>query len=322
MQERVDRTELSPVSFLRRSAYVFPDKTAIVHGGHRYSYREFEQRVNCLASSLRMAGLRKDDRVAFLCPNIPAVLEAHFAVPAAGGILVTINTRLSSEEIGYILRHSGSRFLFVDSEREALVTPLDTSGIRVVRVADTGTPGDPYEDFLAAGSPEPIESWLEDEEETLSINYTSGTTGRPKGVMYSHRGAYLNTLANVITTGLTFESVYLWVLPMFHCNGWCFTWAVAAVAGTNVCLRRVDPGQVWELFASEGITHYCGTPTVHISLVNHPKARRLTRPVTVTNGGAPPSPTLLAQLKELNFRPAPVYGLTETYGPLTLSEWQ
>ncbi|HET6776754.1 MAG TPA: acyl--CoA ligase family protein, partial [Actinomycetota bacterium] len=322
MPEQVYRTELSPVSFLRRSADVLPDKTAVVHGERRYSYREFEARVHRLASWLRTAGLRKHDRVAFLCPNVPAMLEAHFAVPAAGGILVTINTRLNSEEIGYILRHSSSGFLFVDGELEPLVKPLDTSGIRVVRVADTGMPDDPYEDLLAAGSPAPVESWLTDEDETISINYTSGTTGRPKGVMYSHRGAYLNTLADVIITGLSFESVYLWSLPMFHCNGWCFTWAVAAAAGTSVCLRRVDPGRMWDVFESEGVTHYCGTPTVHIGLVNHPKARRLARPVTVTNGGAPPSPTLLAQLRQLNFRPVPVYGLTETYGPLTLSEWQ
>src|SRR5207253_10736450 len=162
--------------------------------------------------------------------------------------------RLSPEEIGCIRGHSGSRFLFVDAELLPVVKPLDLTALTVVRVDDTGQPGDPYEDFLAGGSPEPVESWLEDEEETISINYTSGTTGRPKGVMYTHRGAYLNALGEVIEAGLTRDSVYLWTLPMFHCNGWCFTWANAAISATQVCLRKVEPARVWELFASDGVT--------------------------------------------------------------------
>jgi fatty-acyl-CoA synthase len=194
-----------------------------------------EERVNRLASALRRAGLAKHDRVAFLCPNIPALLEAHFAVPAAGGILVAVNTRLGSKEVAYILSHSGARFLFVDGELEPVLAPVDTSRIDVVRVDDSGEPTDPYEVFLAGGSPEPVESWLEDEEEAISINYTSGTTGRPKGVVYTHRGAYLNALGEVIETGLGYDSRYLWTLPMSHCNGWCFTWAVTAVAGRHVC---------------------------------------------------------------------------------------
>jgi fatty-acyl-CoA synthase len=320
-QDQIYRTELTPISFLRRSAYLFPDKLAIVHGNRRYSYRQFEARVNRLAAGLRAAGLERHDRVAFLCPNIPPLLEAHFAVPAAGGVLVAINTRLSSDEIGYIIQHAGARFLFVDSELAHLVEPLDISAIQVVRVDDTGAPGDPYEDFLAAGSPEPLESWLEDEEETISINYTSGTTGRPKGVMYTHRGAYLNALAQVAETEMNGDSVYLWTLPMFHCNGWCFPWAVAAVAGANICLRKVEPARVWELFDAEGVTHYCGAPTVQIGLVSHPQAHRCERPVTVLVAGAPPSPTLLGQLRALNFRPIHVYGLTETYGPITICAW-
>ena len=319
--ERVYRTELTPVSFLRRSAYIFPNKVAVVHGDRRYSYRQLEERVDRLANGLRGAGLGAGDRVAFLCPNIPPLLEAHFAVPAAGGILVAINTRLSMGEIDYILRHAGARFLFVDAELEGLVAPLDLGGLTVVRIDDTGAPGDPYEDFLAAAVPEQLAGTLADEEETISINYTSGTTGRPKGVMYSHRGAYLNALGEVIETGMGFGSVYLWTLPMFHCNGWCFPWAVTAVAGTHVCLRKVDPGIIWELFDREGITHYNGAPTVQIGLMNHPSAHRLDRPVTVTIAGAPPSPTLLGALKGLNFRPIHVYGLTETYGPITVCEW-
>jgi fatty-acyl-CoA synthase len=318
---KVYRTELTPVSFLERSAYVFPDKVAVVHGTRRYTYTQLAERVNRLASALRAAGMGKHDRVAFICPNIPAMLEAHYGVPAGGGVLVAVNIRLSSDEIGYILKHSGSKFLFVDAEFESAVKPLDLSGLRVIRVDDTGMPGDPYEDFLAAGSPEPVESWLDDEEETIAINYTSGTTGRPKGVMYSHRGAWVNAVGEVLEAGMGFDTRYLWTLPMFHCNGWCFTWGVTTVGGTHICLRRVEPTRIWELLESEGVTHYNGAPTVQIGVVNHPKARRLDRPVTVTVAGAPPSPTLLGKLKELNFRPVHVYGLTETYGPHTVCEW-
>jgi fatty-acyl-CoA synthase len=265
--------------------------------------------------------MQKHDRVAFICPNIPPMLEAHYGVPAAGGILVAINIRLSSEEIGYILRHSGSRFLFVDAEFEGLVKPLDLGDMKVVRVDDTGAPGDPYEDFLAGGSPEPVASWLESEDETISINYTSGTTGRPKGVMYSHRGSWINAIGEITETALSFDAKYLWTLPMFHCNGWCFTWGVTAVGGTHVCLRRVESGRIWEMIDREGITHYNGAPTVQIGVVNDPKAHKLARPVTVTVAGAPPSPTLLGKLKDLGFKPVHVYGLTETYGPHTVCAW-
>jgi fatty-acyl-CoA synthase len=321
METKVYRTELTPVSFLERSALVFPDKTAIVHENRKYTYREFAERVYRLASALRNAGMQKHDRVAFLCPNTPAMLDAHFGVPAAGGILVAINTRLNSQEVAFILEHSGVKYLFVDAELYPTVQPINLEGLQIVRIDDTGNADDPYEEFLASGSPEPVTSWLEDEEETISINYTSGTTGNPKGVMYTYRGAYLNALGEVIETGMNSSSVYLWTLPMFHCNGWCFTWAVTAVGGTNVCLRKIDPAQVWDLFESEGVTHYNGAPTVQIFLVNHPKAHRLAKQVTVTVAGAPPSPTLLGQLKALNIRPIHVYGLTETYGPYTVCEW-
>jgi fatty-acyl-CoA synthase len=321
MTEKVYRTELTPVSFLQRSVLIFPEKVAIVHGERRYTYRQFGERVNRLASALRLVGMQKHDRVAFLCQNIPAMLEAHFGVPAAGGILVAINTRLSTPEIEYILQHSGAKFLFVDYELEPLIRPLNLEGIQVVRIDDSAQPDDPYEAFLAQGSPEDVVSWLEDEEETISINYTSGTTGRPKGVMYTYRGGYLNALGEVIETGMSSNSVYLWTLPMFHCNGWCFPWAVTAVGATHVCLRKLDPGTVWDLFEQEGVTHYNGAPTVHIFLVNHPKAHRMEREITVTVAGAPPSPTLLGRMRELNLRPVHVYGLTETYGPYTVNEW-
>jgi fatty-acyl-CoA synthase len=299
----------------------------VVHGERRYSYRQLEDRVDRLVRALHAAGLEPGDRVAFLSPNTPAMLEAHYGVPAAGGVLVAINTRLNSEEVGYILGHSGARFLFVDAELAPVIEPLDLSGFTVVRIDDTGAPGDPYEDHLAVAGARPAtdplpEGWLDDEEATISINYTSGTTGRPKGVMYTHRGAYLNALGEVITTSMGFDTVYLWTLPMFHCNGWCFTWAVTAVAGRHVCLRKVDPARIWELLEGEGVTHFNGAPTVHIGVANDPAARRLERPVTITVAGAPPSPTLLGQLGELNFRTVHVYGLTETYGPYTVCDWQ
>jgi len=323
MENKVYRTELNPVSFLRRSAYVYPDRVAISHGARRISYRQMEERVDRFAAQLRAERLSKGDRVAVLLPNIPAMAEAHFAVPAAGGVLVTLNTRLSAFELQTILAHCGATVLLVDDELWPSVASLDLAGMRIVHVADTGAADDPYEAWLA-GAPwtGPVESWLEDEEETISINYTSGTTGQPKGVMYTYRGAALNALANVIETHLTAESTYLWTLPMFHCNGWCYPWSLAAVGARAVCLRRVDFGRIWELFESESISHYCGAPTVQIGIVGHPKARRLERPITIGVAAAPPSPTLLAQMVALNLQPTHVYGLTETYGPTTVREPQ
>ncbi len=325
LSEKVYRSELTPVSFLRRSAYMFPEKIAVVYGERRYSYAELEERVNRLASRLRDSGLGKGDRVAFLCPNTPPMLEGHFAMPAAGLVLVAINTRLGRDEVTYIVEHSGAKMVFVDAELERLLDDVDEE-VQRVRIDDTGEEGDPYEDYLAGGSPEPVESVLEDEEETISINYTSGTTGRPKGVMYTHRGAYLSALGNAIEIGMGYETKYLWTLPMFHCNGWTYPWAVTAVAATHVCLRRVEPPRIWELFENEGITHYCAAPTVQIGIVNEDAAHPLQTPVTAAIAGAAPSPTLLGGLLGLNIRPMHIYGLTETYGPITTSgvhpEWE
>ena len=318
--ESVARVPLSPLTFLRRSADALADKGAVVNGQRRYDYRELYGRVNRLASALRAAGLARHDRVAVLSPNAPALLEAHFGVPAAGGVLVAINVRLGANEVEAILSHSGARFLFVDAELERLAPRR--RGLDAVRIDDTGQPGDPYEAFLATGAPAPAESWLEDEEEPISINYTSGTTGAPKGAVYSHRGAYLNALGDVIEAGLSYDSVYLWTLPMFHCNGWCFPWAVTAVAGRHVCLRSVDPERIWRLLDEEGVTHFCGAPTVLIGVVNHPDAHRLERRVSVPIGGAAPSPALVARMQELNLRPIHLYGLTETYGPSTVCVWR
>jgi fatty-acyl-CoA synthase len=314
----VFRSELNPVDFLYRAAYMYPDKVAVVHGKRRYTYRELAERSWRLANALRSAGLAKGDRVATLLFNSPAMLEAHFGVPAAGGILVAVNNRLSSTEIGYILQHSGARYLLADVTLEAQAGLAGLSGVTVIRCDDAGAPGDPYEDFLAGASPARPPSWLEHEEETISINYTSGTTGRPKGVQYTYRGAYLNALNEVIVAGLATDSAYLWTLPMFHCNGWCFPWAVTAVAARHLTMRAVDPDVIWELIDGEGVTHYNGAPTVHLMVLNHPRAHRLDRPVTAMVAAAPPSPTLLTRMSELNFRVVHVYGLTETYGPITV----
>ncbi len=317
MAGKVFRTELNPVHFLRRAAYVYPEKIAVVDGDHRDSYRSLADRSWRLANALRSAGLRKGDRVATLLLNSSPMLEAHFGVPAAGGILVAINNRLAGPEVEYILGHSGTRFLLVDAGLEPLVAPLALSGVTVIR-CDRGDGESQYEQFLTAASDEVPDSWLEDEEETISVNYTSGTTGQPKGVQYTYRGAYLNALSEVIVAGMSPESVYLWTLPMFHCNGWCFPWAVTAVAATHVALRAVDPGLIWQLIEEEGVTHYNGAPTVQLMIINHPKAHRLERQVTAMVAASPPSPTLLARMEDLNFRIVHVYGLTETYGPITV----
>jgi fatty-acyl-CoA synthase len=320
---KVFRTELNPVDFLSRAAYMYPEKVAIVDGERRYSYREFAERSWRLANALTSAGLRKGERVATLLFNSAPMLEAHFAVPAAGGVLVAINNRLSSAEVAYILQHSGARYLLLATELESLIAPpVELDGVTVIRCAEAGGAVDDYEQLLAHASPQMPASWLEDEEETISIDYTSGTTGRPKGVQYTYRGAYLNALNEVILAGMSADSVYLWTLPMFHCNGWCFPWAVTSVAARHVCLRSIDAGPVWDLIDAEGVTHFSGAPTVQLMIVNHAKAHRLERPVTVMVAAAPPSPTLFRRMSELNFHAVHVYGLTETYGPTTVSPEQ
>ena len=307
----VSRTELDPTSFLERSATIHPDRVAVVDGDLRRTYAELHERVRRLASALRSRGLDGHDRIAALLPNVPELLELHHAVPMAGAVLVAINVRLSAAEVGYILEHSGSRLLVVDPELEPLAAQAP-AGLEVVRL------GDEYEALLGSGDPAGVPSQLADEEEPIAIDYTSGTTGRPKGVVYTYRGAYLNALGEVIEAELGHQPVYLWTLPMFHCNGWCFPWAVTAAAGTHVCLRAVDPEAIWRLLREEGVTHYNGSPTVQSGLVHHPDARPLERPVTALVAAAPPSPTLLARMEELNIRVVHVYGLTETYGPHTV----
>jgi fatty-acyl-CoA synthase len=308
----VYREELTPINFLERSGTVHAERPAVIDGERRYNYREWRARSRRLASALRKEGLKKGDRVAFLAFNSEPLLLGHFGVPQAGGVIVAINTRLSVDEIAYILEHSGASLLFFSAELEGQLAKAP-SGLRRVNL------GTEFEDFLAAGSEDPVESWLEDEYEVLAIDYTSGTTGRPKGVMYHHRGAYLNALAMALDLRLDSRSKYLWTLPMFHCNGWTFTWGATAVGATNVCIPKIDPPEVWRLFKSGEATAFCAAPTVLIMLVNDPSAEKLENSVHLFTAGAPPSPTLIGQMAELNFELEHVYGLTETYGPFTIN---
>jgi fatty-acyl-CoA synthase len=310
----VHLTRLTPLAFLERSALAFPDRTAVVDGALRLTWVELRERVRLLAAALQAAGIERGDRVAVLAPNVLELLEAHFGVPRAGGVLVAVNTRLTGREIAAILRHSGSRLLLVHPSLASLVEEGAVERVLVLGSAE-------HEAFLqAAGGGEP-EDRLEDEDDTISVNYTSGTTGEPKGVMYTHRGAYLNALSEAFHARLDARSAYLWTLPMFHCNGWCFPWAVTAAGARHVCLERVDPPLVWRLLEQEDVTHLCGAPTVLVMLAADPAAHRLARPVHVTTAGAPPSPTIIARMHELGFEVAHVYGLTETYGPITICEW-
>src|SRR5438034_1105276 len=315
MNAGVSHSPLTPLAFLERTALVFPNRTAVVDHERRLTWADVRERVRRLAVALQASGIAPGDRVAFLAPNVHELLEAHFGVPRAGAALVAINTRLMPEEIAYILEHSGSRILVVHESLRHLV-----EDVPVERVLVCGEAGD-YEAFLeAAGDGEP-EDRLASEDDTISINYTSGTTGRPKGVMYTHRGATLNALAEVVHARLGPRSTYIWTLPMFHCNGWCFTWAVTAAGATHVCLPKVDPPPVWRLIDDDRVTHLNGAPTVLVMLCSDAAARQLERPVLVTTAGAPPPPAVIERTEELGFEINHVYGLTETYGPITICEW-
>ncbi|OFW26327.1 MAG: acyl-CoA synthetase [Acidobacteria bacterium RIFCSPLOWO2_02_FULL_59_13] len=337
MEERLNQSQpvsfsqLTPITFLERSAAVFADKTAVIYEGRQYSYAELRRRVHRLAGALRRAGVQPGDRVAYLAPNTPPLLEAHFAVPLTGAILVAINIRLHSQEIAYILNHAEAKLLVVDSELASLVASV-ASTLRSTRqfviVRDTqpeaALPGKDYEEFLAEGEDEFEDFRLEDENDVISVNYTSGTTGQPKGVMYTHRGAYLNALGVTELLEVQSDSRYLWVVPMFHCNGWCFTWGVTAMGATHVCLRKPDPEKMLQAIGASRVTHFCCAPTVLINLLHHPAAAgfRLEHPVRVAVGGAPPSPAMIRDASQWGIDVAQIYGLTETYGPFTVCEWR
>jgi fatty-acyl-CoA synthase len=332
MATDVDLTALTPLAFLRRSATVFRDKIAVVSPERRLTYGEFAGEVVRVAGALRTLGVAPGDRVAYLSPNLPAMLTGHFAVPLAGGVLVCVNTRLSPEEIRYILDHSGSSILVVHASLLESLRPIahQLTSVRHVIVAGAALdeyPAGAFETHQYGSLPVPLvkepPQWtVEDERSVIAINYTSGTTGRPKGVMYSHRGAYLNALGEVTHSRHTPDSVYLWTLPMFHCNGWCTTWGVTAIGGTHVCLPIVDGEEIWRLIDAEGVTHLNAAPTVLLTIMSSPAAHPLARPVTVTTAGAPPSPTTIGQLADLGFEVVHVYGLTETYGPYAVCEPQ
>ena len=302
---------LTPLRFLERSAQVWADRPAVVSGKETFTYAQHHERVRRLAGALRSLGVEPGDRVATLLPNVQAMLELHYAVPGVGAVLVPLNTRLTRDDYRYILEHSGARLVVVAPELQEQL-PDDAPQA----VVD----GDEYERLL--GEAEPVDLRRpDDERDLLSINYTSGTTGRPKGVMTTHRGAYLHSLGVIPEAGLTPRSSYLWTLPMFHCNGWAYTWAVTATGAKHVCLPTVEAEPIWRALTSEGVTHLCAAPTVLTTIVSAGEAEPLEEPVEVFVGGAPPAPALLEKAARLNLHVTHLYGLTETYGPIAVCAW-
>ena len=323
---------LTPLSFLKRTASVYPDRLAVVHGERRFTWRETERRCHALASALTGLGIGKGDTVAVFAPNVPAIFEAHFGVPMTGAVLNTINIRLDAETVAFILAHGEARVLLTDREFSPVIADALNRLEKRPYVVDIDDPaaiggeciGDTdYEGFLASGDPDFAWQPPGDEWDAISLNYTSGTTGDPKGVVYHHRGAYLNALGNQIAQAIPPHPVYLWTLPMFHCNGWCFPWTVTALAGTHVCLRRVEAEPVYRAIAEDGVTHFCGAPIVLNMLANAPAAekRPLPRRVEAMTAGAPPPATVIEAMESAGFRITHVYGLTETYGPDVVCAW-
>jgi fatty-acyl-CoA synthase len=324
---------LTPLSFLARAADVYPDQTAIIHGKRTWTYREFFTRAKKLASALTKRGIKRGDTVAVVLPNVPAMLEAHYGVAMAGAVLNSINTRLDAAIIAFTLDHGEAKVLITDREfskvvKEALATCKAKPLVIDYDDPEFSGPGErlsnlEYEEFIGQGDTE--FAWLMpgDEWDAIALNYTSGTTGDPKGVVYHHRGAYLLAMANVITCGMTKHPVYLWTLPMFHCNGWCFPWTVSVVAGTHVCLRAVRAAPIFDAIASHKVTHLCGAPIVMSTLLNAPEHERKALPhvVEFVTAAAPPPESVLAAMKASGFNVTHVYGLTETYGPASVNDW-
>ncbi|WP_404413596.1 acyl-CoA synthetase [Vreelandella aquamarina] len=324
---------LSPLTFIERSASVYPDYPAVVHGEIRRSWAETWARCRQLASALAGRGLKPGDTVAAMLPNVPAMFEAHFGVPLAGCVLNTLNIRLDAEAIGYMLAHGEAKAVLVDPEFaevvKAAVDTLDSKPL-VIDVADEAflgaVPGIgelEYEALLAEGDADYPYQLPEDEWQAISLNYTSGTTGKPKGVVYHHRGAYLNAVSNILEWAMPHHATYLWTLPMFHCNGWCFPWTIAANAGVNVCLRKVDPQRIMQLIEQEKVTHFSGAPIILNGLINLPEEDQcqFAHTVKVTTAGAAPPASVIAGVEALGIEVTHVYGLTEVYGPVTVCAW-
>lgn len=312
------KSVLTPLDFLARSASVYRDKIAVVDGDRRFTFAEFNRRIHRLASALPGLGVRPGDRVAVLAPNTVAALEPHFAVPMAGAVLVMLNTRLQASELVWILNHCGAKVLIADPQ----LLPVVQS--RLEEVKDLTFVTDNHEALIEKGEFPFRDAPPPEEDGMISINYTSGTTGFPKGVMFTHRGAYLNALAEMMEHGLNSRSVYLWTVPLFHCNGWCFSWAAIAAAARSICLRQVDPRQIVDLIRTEGVTHLCGAPVVVGSLTQYCATNgiRFERGLKIVTAGAPPSPAVIRAAEEIGADVAHVYGLTETYGPHSICAWR
>jgi 3-(methylthio)propionyl---CoA ligase len=329
---------LTPLSFIERAASVYPERVALVHGARRRTWKETYARARRLGSALAGRGIGLGDTVAAMLPNIPEMVEAHFGVPMTGAVLNTLNTRLDAEAIAFMLEHGGAKLLLTDREFsptiEAALKKLGRA-LEVIDVEDPEYDGPGkrlgrigYEALLAEGDAQWRWSWPADEWQAISLNYTSGTTGNPKGVVYHHRGAYLNGVGNILVWGMPQHAVYLWTLPMFHCNGWCFPWTMAANAGTSVCLRKVDVEKIFDLIKRHRVTHYCGAPIVHQTLINAPAElkRGIDWRVNAMVAGAAPPAAVIEGMEKMGFSITHVYGLTETYGPATVCakqpEWQ
>jgi len=324
---------LTPLSFLERAAYVYPDYPAVVHGRIERTWEETYARCRRLASALAKRGIGREDTVAVMAPNTPTIYEAHFGVPMTGAVLNALNTRLDAATIAFILEHGEAKALITDTEFAPVIEEALAQVKRKPLVIDADDPEGPggkrlgdieYEDFLAEGDPEYAWQPPADEWDCIALNYTSGTTGNPKGVVYHHRGAYLNALGNVVTWGMPQHARYLWTLPMFHCNGWCFPWTMAAIGGVNVCLRKVDAEHMFIAFADHGVTHLCGAPIVMGMLVNAPDGQKRDFPqsVEMMTAAAPPPASVIEAMENLGIKVTHVYGLTEIYGPAVVCAWK
>ena len=325
-------TPLSPLTFIERAAAVFPDRDALIYNDSRRSWAETYSRCRRLASALKQAGVSKDDTVALMLPNVPAMYEAHFAIPMAGAVIHGLNIRLDANAIAFQLEHGGARVLLTDPEFSATVSAALEQLADPPLVVDVANPAVEdgeligeveYEDFLATGDPEFSWSMPEDEWQAIALGYTSGTTGNPKGVVTHHRGAYLNAVSNILAWNMNTHPVYLWTLPMFHCNGWCFPWTIAALNGTSVCLRSVREAAIFQAIEQNGVTHLCGAPVVLNLMANadEPLQQRRGQPVNVMTAGAAPPPAVLEAMARLDFEVTHTYGLTEVYGPAVVCSW-